>query len=401
MPAFSFAELIKPATRADVQASIYRVFEILGVNTTAWEPGAVVRTEVTSVSAMMSAFSSLQASMARSGFLDLSVGDWLTLVAHYVYGVDRIDATFATGELTLSNSGGGVYDVGPDDLIAVNLSTGKTYRNDTSFHLGATSTITIPITATEAGSASNAGSGQINDLTTVLTGVTCSNANAVVGLDAESDAAVRVRCREKLGALSPMGPWDAYSYAARTAKRSTGEPAGVTRTRLTKDGFGNVDLYCASAAGVVTGTIGDLTTDLGAVDEAVQQLAAPLAVFAHTHSATAVSLHVVYELWAYNTSGKTDDEIKADVNAALIALTAVQPVGGNLLTPSDTTGHVFLEAIRAAISGALVPQIFHVVLTTPGSDLALTASQVAVLVHDPSGSDATVHQVPPPEGAAA
>jgi len=401
MAFFSLADLTKPATRAEVQASIYRVYGVLGVNTTSWASGAVVRTMTVAVSAMLSAFSSLQAQIAQSGFLDLAVNDWLTLVAKYVYGVTRTDATFAAGFITLSNSGGGIYNIDPGDLIVATPVTsdpksGKAYRNDTAFVLGASQTITVPITAVEAGSDSTTGAATITRLTTALLNVTCSNAASLVGLDAESDAALRLKCSEKLGALSPMGPWDAYAYAARNAHRSTGEPCGITRTRTLKDGFGNVTLVVASASGTVGGTIGNLATDLGAVDEAVQQLAAPLAVTAHTASATAVNQAVTYELWAYNTSGQSNAQIAASVAAALSEFTVRQPIGGNTLLSSDTTGYVWLDAIKAAISSVL-PQIFHVVVTVPGGDVALTNTQVMTL----GTVTGNVHQVASPEGGPA
>lgn len=402
MAFFSLSDLTSPATRADVQASIYRVLGVLGVNTTSWAAGAVVRTMSVATSAVLSAFSQIQAQIAQSGFVPLATGDWLTLAAKYVYGVDRLDATFAAGQLTLTNTGGGIYDVDAGDLTVATPTTpdpksGKTYRNDTFFHLGAGATITIPITAVEAGGDSSAGAATITVLVTSLLNVTCSNPTALVGLDAETDAALRVRCSEKLGALSPMGPWDAYAYAARNAHRSTGEPCGVTRTRTLKDGFGNVTLVVANAAGPVLGTIGDLATDIGAVDEAVQQLAAPLAVTAHTESAGIVTQAVTYELWAYNTSGLNDAQIKSAVSDALAVFTSAQPIGGNTLLPSDTTGYVWNDAIKAAIAATLPQQIFHVVVTVPASDVALTLSQVMAL----GTVSGVAHQVVSPEGGPA
>jgi phage-related baseplate assembly protein len=399
MALFSLSDLTKPSTRAEVQASIYQVLAILGVNTTAWGSGAVVRTMIVGVSAILAAFSGLQAQIAQSGFLDLATGDWLTLVARYVYGVERIEATFAAGVITLANSGGGVYILDPGDIIVAKPvggpNGGKAYRNTTAFVLNGSTTLTdIPISAVEAGSPSTAAAGEVTEMVTALLNVTCTNPAALVGLDTESDAALRVRCSEKLGALSPMGPWDAYAYAARNAKRSTGEPCGITRTRTLKDGFGNVTLVVASASGEVTGTIGDDTTDLGAVDEAVQLLAAPLAVTAHTESASAVSTGVTYELWAYNTSGQSNAQIAASVEAKLIAFTTAQPVGGNTLLPSDTTGYVWADAIKSAIASALSPQIFHVVVTLPAGDVALDNREVMVL----GTVTPTIHQVASPEG---
>lgn len=396
MAFFSLSDLTTPATRSDVQAAIYRVFGVLGVNTTAWGTGAVVRTMVVGVSAVLSAFSQLQAQIARSGFLDLSSGDWLTIVAQHVYDVTRIDATFATGVMTFVNSGGGIYDEDPGDLI-VATPDGKTYRNDEAVHIGASSTVAnVPMTAVEAGSASSAAANTITVMTTTLLNVTCTNPNAFTGADVETDAALRTRCSEKLGSLSPMGPWDAYAYAARNAHRSTGEPCGVTRTRTLKDGFGNVTLVVASATGTVSGSIGDLTTDLGAIDDAVQRMAAPLGVTAHTESASNVSQAITYELWAYNTSGYSNTQIQALISSALQPFVAAQPIGGNTLSPGDATGYVWADAIKAAISEVL-SQIFHVVVTMPAGDVALTNTQVMQL----GTVVGTIHQVPPPEGGPA
>lgn len=395
MALFTLKELTTPATRDEIQASIYRILALLGVNTTSWATGAVVRTMIVSVSSVLAAFSQLQAKIAASGFLDLAEDDWLTLVAFYVYGVTRIEATFAAGAVTLVNSGGGVYTVDADDLVVSNPTTGKAYRNQTGFTLGALATLSVPISAVESGAASTSAAHAITTLTTTLLNVTCDNPLVVVGLDGESDAALRLRCREKLGALSPMGPWDAYAYAARNARRSTGEPCGVTRTRTLKDGFGTVTTVIANASGAVLGTIGDTSTDLGAVDEAIQTLAEPLAVTAITQSANAVSQNIAYELWMYNSSGAQVSEIQAAVSAALITFFRLQPIGGNLLTPTDPTGTIYTDAIRRAIAD-VSPLIFHVLLTTPGADVVLNNDDVAVMG---TITGQIVHQVAPAEGA--
>ena len=391
-PLFSLDDLVTPVTRAEVEASIYEVMAVIGVNTTSWKPGAVVRTMVVAVSIVLSAFSVLQAKIARSGFLALSTGDWLTLVAHYVYGVDRILATFAAGQVTLSNSGGGVYAGDPDDLIFSSSSTGKTYRNTAAFSIGALATVTLDIQASEQGALSTSAPGAIDTLTTPLLGVSCSNALSVIGRDAEEDPSLRARCSETLGALSPFGPWDAYASAVRNATRADGTSLGITRFRNTKDGSGNVYTYLAGDSGAVPGTVGDLETDLGIADEAIQQLAAPLAVTAHTLSAAPVTIAPTYEVWMYNTSGQSPSQVQALIGSALGAFMSGQPIGGNVISPD--AGKVFADAIRAVIAGTL-PQIFHVALTVPASDVTLAITEVPVL-----GTPVClgIHQSAPPEG---
>jgi hypothetical protein len=391
-PPFALDDLIAPVTRTEVEASIYQALSELGVSTTSWKPGAVVRTMIAAASIVLSAFSVLQAKIARAGFLELSTGDWLTLVAHYVYGVDRILATFATGQVTLVNSGGGVYAGDPDDLIFSNSTTGKTYRNSAAFTLGALGTLTIDIQATEQGSASSSTPGAIDTLTTPLLGVTCSNGLSVLGREAEDDPSLRARCSETLGALSPFGPWDAYASAVRNATHTDGSSLGITRFCNVKDGTGNVYTYLATASGGVPGTVGNLATDLGIADEAIQQLAAPLSVTAHTLSATPLPIAPTYEVWMYNTSGQSPSQVQSLIATRLGEFMAAQPIGGNVIAPAG--GKVFVDAIRAVIAGTF-PQIFHVVLTVPAADVTLAITQVPVL-----GTPVciAIHQSAPPEG---
>jgi phage-related baseplate assembly protein len=391
MALFTLTDLTKPATREDVQTAIYQVLGVLGVNTTSWGTGAVVRTMIVATSAVLAALSTLQANIAASGFMELAEGAWLTLTAHYVYDVDRLEATYATGLLTLTNPGGGVFDVLPGDLIVSNPdpSSGKSYRNTAHFILNAASSLTIGIEAVEVGAASNAAPGAVTGMTTVLLNVTCANADPIVGSDEESDEALRERCREKLGSLSPMGPWDAYAYSARISTRPTGENIGITRTRVLKDGYGHVTLIVANASGAVD------ASDVDIINENIQREATPLAVSSSTESAVEVPFTVSYEAWVYNTSGNNDAQIIDLIRAKVIAFFAAQPIGGNLLTPTPP-GFIFQEAIRSSIASALQPQIFHVLVSSPAGDTSLATTEVAVLTG--FGTE-TVHQVPVPEGA--
>lgn len=388
----SLNDLITPLTKEQVQASIYDVLGIVGVNTTTWKPGAVVRTMIAGTSIVIAGFSSLTAAIARSGFLELAEGDWLTLVARHVYAVEREEATFAEGEITLTNAGGGSFTLDPDDLVVSNPTTGKSYRNTLPFSLGALATITIPIRAIETGSASTSSPNTITEVETTLLGVTCTNAAAVVGRDAEQDPALRARCSEKLGALSPNGPWDAYSYAARNAKRPDGTSIGVTRVKISKDGFGNVTVYCATASGAVTGSISNPATDLGIVDSEIQQKAAPLAVTANAASASPLSIPITYSVWMRNTSGLTTQQIADSISAKLTAFMAGQPIGGNVIGADP--GKVFHDAIRTTI-GSARPEIFHVVVTAPAADVVLTLNQVPVLG---TLTATAINQLPPTEG---
>lgn len=84
-----------------------------------------------------------------------------------------------------------------------------------------------------AGSGSTSNAGAIDTLQTTLIGVTCSNAGALVGDDAETDTELRLRCRSKLASLSPNGPAAAYDFVARSSALNGG--VTVTRTQVEAD----------------------------------------------------------------------------------------------------------------------------------------------------------------------
>jgi hypothetical protein len=387
---FSLADLTTPVTKDQVLTSLYSGLNTVGVDTTSWKAGSPVRTLLTLTAIFLSAFSELMAAIAKSGFLELSSGQWLTLVARYVYGEERMTATFAAGEITLTNTGGGAYAGDAGDLVFSNPDTGKTYRNTEAYVLDPLGTTTVGIVADEAGSDSTSGATTISELVTTLLGVTCSNAAAVVGQDEETDPLLRTRCYEKLGALSPNGPWDAYSYAARTATRQDGSAIGVTRVRVTRDGYGNVNTYVATASGAVSGTEGDPTTDLGAVASAIDQNSVPLAVTSNVASAAPVTVGVLYAIQMYNNSGLTETQVKDMIAARLATFMSTQPIGGN--RPAGT-GYVYQDAIRTVI-GATLPQIFHAVVALPAGDTVIAINEVPVLGTVIGG----VAMVAPPDG---
>ncbi len=390
----SLADLTTPLTRDEAKTSIYRVLAAVGVNTTTWKPGAPTRTMIAAVAIILAALSQLIALTTKSGFLDFAEGPWLTLVAKYVFGVDRIEATFGAGQVTLTNTGGGVYIVDVDDLVVANPTSGKTYRNSSSFTLNALATLVVPVVAVEAGAASTSTGNTITKLETTLLSVTCTNSDSVVGLDEESDPNLRARCREKLGSLSPNGPWDAYAFASKGALRSDGTAIGVTRVRCIKDGYGNVDVYCATASGGVTGTATDVTTDLGAIDDAIQKKAAPLSVTATAHSASQVLQGVTYELWMYNTSGLPEAQVQALIAAKLAAYSAIVPVGGYVI--GSDPGKVFVTSLQSEIRSVRPTEIFKVLVTSPPADIALAGSETWQLANVVCTA---IHQLSAPDGS--
>ena len=379
------ADLTTPLTVAEAKQAIYDAIAAQGVSTTNWKPGATARTIVAGLAIVLAAFSTLQALIAKSGFLSLAEKDWLTLVARHVYGVERDLGTFAAGEITLTNAGGGVYSGDAGDLVFYSSAGSlKSYRSTAAYSLGAMGTTTVAIEAIEIGASSTVGAGEIDTMVTTLTGVTCSNAAALVGMDAETDAALRVQCEAKLGSLSPNGPRDAYTYLAKSAKKADGvTPIGVTRVLTVADGVGGVDVYVATASGSVTGTVGDLATDLGRVDEAIQTQCAPLGITARVQSASPLAIDITYELWLLDTSGLTDPLVEAAVLAALLTYVTTQPIGGVVISPA--AGKVYVSALEtvigAAVRAATTTDVYvvKVAVTLPAADVAVAVTQCPML----------------------
>lgn len=373
-----FDDLVTPLSVDDAEASIYATLEMVGVTTTNWKPGAVVRTLIAIVALLVSALSVLCVTVAKAGFLDLSSGGWLTLVARYVYGVERQLATFASGSIVVNNTGGGNYGpFAPGALQFLAPSTKKIYVNSASVTIPAlTSGISVGVVAVESGTGSNALPGDITALQTPLNGVAITSPSAVLGLDEEDDPTLILRCKEKLGALSPNGPRDAYAFFARAAVRQDGSAIGVKRVQITNDTNGNVNIYVATAAGAVPGIITDPTTDLGAIQAALLLNATPLGVTPRAISATPIVIPITYSVFLYNTSGLTEQQIKDKIAAALVAMIPTQPIGGNVIPPSD--GVIYIDQIKAAIAGA-VAEIFHVVVVLPAADVVIPVGGVGEL----------------------
>jgi hypothetical protein len=365
--ALSLEDLTTPMTRQEVEASIYAVLAQTGTSTTSWKSGAVARSLIVGFSVLFSAATVLIAEIAKSGFLELAEGDWLHIVGHYVFGVDFLDQTFGTGSATLSNSGGGVYGWDPGDLILLKTATGKTYRNTARVDLGSMQTgLVITISAIEAGSASNAAPGEIDALETPHLGVTVTNIGSVIGLDAESDPAYRTRCYEKQASLSPNGPKDSYSFICRNATRFDGTLIGVTRVWTSVNSTtGDVTIVAATPSGVVTGSLSDPATDLGALNFAIQTRCVPDGVTATLSTGTNAVIPVTYEVWIRASAALTNAQVSTLVAKKLAEFFPAQPIGGVVIPPAS--GKVYYAAVKAAIYAAH-PDIVKVVVTAPSVD---------------------------------
>lgn len=364
-------QLLTPLTVAEARETTYAILVQLGVPTTGWRAGAVVRFIVSLVAISMVALSRIIVAIGKSGLLEKAESDWLTLHSRDTYGVERIGERFATGSVTLSNVAGGVYNPAADDII---IQYGdKTYRL-AAFALGAgtvllPTTVDVAVTAWEAGSASNVPANATFTFVTPLAGVSVTASTAIVGVDAETDAALRERDGDSLDALSPNGPAGAYLAVAKTATRADGSNVGVTRAKVSPpSAVGVVTVTVASASGAVT------APDLVFVDNAIQGVDAlggcvPAGVTATVASAAAHAIAIAVDLYVYTTDGRTQGEIETAAEAILSAWVPTRDIGG------DKGGKVYLSAIRAKAM-SVSPHCYQGVVTLPLADESIAANEV-------------------------
>ncbi len=377
----SIEDLTTPVTKEEAQLSIYEGLAAQGVNTTNWKPGSVVRTIIAIVAILFAATTNLIAEIARSAFVEYALATWLTFVARYVYGVERQEATFGTGTLRLTNTGGGDYTLQPGELVIRNPDTDKTYTNTLEIHLGPGSEVSptvvdAQIVAQESGSGSTATVGRIRELVTTLLNVVCTNTTAVVGLDEEADPPLRQRCRDQLGARSANGPSDAYASVVRNARRTDGTPIGAFRLRIKKDGKGNAYIYMATSNGFVSGDPEDTATDLGAINDQIQRKVTPLGFTSHSLSATPKVLNITCQIYMLDTSGLTAAQVTALVVKTLTQYLATAPIGGFVI--DGQPGRIYLDDLKGVIKSAR-PEIFHVAFSSPTADVDCAYADAAAL----------------------
>ena len=364
-------DLLTARSEDDVMEDFLARLEASGVPARSWRKGGVARTMLRVVAATYSGFSSLIVQVTKSGFLETAEGGWLTLLARYVYGVERIPATFATGKLTLINAGGGLFNFGPREFRAISAISKKAFTNLAAFSLGPGATIVIDVEAVQAGTAGSAAPGSVTELETTLLRVTITNVASIVGSDEESDADLRQRCRDKLAALSMLGPRGAYAYAVRVAKRGDGSPVAVNRLSVSpSSSTGRVTVYVASPSGPPP------LSDLDAIRASIEAIARPDTVTAQVLAATPVAFKSALTVWAKRTDGVSAGAIQTSVEKDLEDFVATYPIGGIAKPPFSNKGYLYAEGIAGTAKSAHA-SIYAI--DGANADLPLKAGEVATL----------------------
>lgn len=273
--ALTTTQLFTPATQAQWYATLLALAQTLGISTTSWLVGGITRTILVVLSYVLAGADLIISTMAQGGFLsdaanvtiDPSITPgaapgWLDVLANAVYNVQRVQATFASGTVNITNTSPNTYGpFAPGTYHIANPSTGATYSNTAQLTILPSPTVTpANFQADIAGAAGSSAIGTITQTVTSLVGVTVTNPNAFSGSNAESNPALVARAQLKLQSLSPNGPKGAYDFFARSAAQilAAQTPAvtidTITRSRTDVNiSTGAVTTTCALAAGPVPG----------------------------------------------------------------------------------------------------------------------------------------------------
>jgi hypothetical protein len=358
----SLQHLVATTTEAEYLAQGLAKADAAGCVTTSWRTGDPTLSLYHFLSEALANKDERIAEYVRGGILSLAIGEWLTIHAREVYGVEQEAATYATPSVSIRNTKGAYYSIDSGDMTFRSSVTGKTYHNTSGPHTlnGVGATATLALTADEPGADSSVGVNEVDEIVTTYLGIVIDSSTASSGTDEQDPEALKAQCLATLGALSPNGPSDAYDYVVCNSAL-TGSTE-ITRSRAYGDSdTGDVIVYVAKGSGVVSG--GALAKALAAVE----QWATPLCVTPTVVGATLVALPV-----NATVTGDNLPSDYADVGTALVSA---------MIQATRVSGFLARSAIIAvlhklAVDGGATD--VAVTLSSPAADVTLDAGRVLV-----------------------
>lgn len=347
---------------------------------TAWQPGDVALTLVETDAAALADLHQVVRLLGLAAFLstaadaDGGVGDWLTLRAKSTFDLDRIEATFTRGTVTLAcTAAAGPHNIAPGQLV-LTLPNGTRYRSTNASNVVVASggTNTIAIQAEVAGTGGNQTLvGLVTIVSPALAGLSVTAASGVSWItatarDQETNAALVTRCRARWATLATAGcgTRDAYTFNLLGAIMPDGTTScGVTRVGfLSPPGDGTVPIVIAGSSGLLTdGQRDGVRTYIDA--------RRPVTDTPGINHATPVSANPVGTVTfksGFNTSTN-----RSAVQTAIENYVNALPIGDDIASAFLDQAAVF-SAIYAAVPGGFV----DVDLSAP-TDTAIAAGEVA------------------------
>lgn len=327
----------------------------------------------------------IAATIARAGFLDTAASQdvtpntgygWLDLLVDSLFDETRTGASYATGPVTLTNTGTakGPFAIGQYHLVSTALK--KTYSNTAVFTLAAAADTTTTFAADEAGSASTVVANTLTPVTSFV-GVTVktsggANVNTLLGEDAQDNAGLVTKGRGKLQSLGPkLGPEGAYIYFA-TNRDLDGYPTlsggAITRVVAALDTYSGVTtVYLANATGPVS------APDAALIDAYLQSVTVPDAV--SVTASAAVEKDVTVTLTVYVPTANAATAV-ADVRAAISLYFSLTPIGGAQGPVLGIQRSALISQIFQSVS--YMKNVTLVTFNGSAADLALASNEVPV-----------------------
>ena len=351
---------LQTATTAD--AYLTQILATLAANgfpATAWQSGNAGRTLARADAEALADLRAVIADVVNGGFLDTATGDWLTLLAAGLFDLDRIAATYAIGEVTLTcSASAGPYNITAGSLVVSDGTRRWRSTNTSTLTLASGGTLTVEAKAESPGTAYNVSGAQVTVIVSpALAGVTVAAVSSWLTTTAvgdETDAALRARCRLRWSTLGRGANLDAYEYNALNANAS-----GVTRAQCVPGGGdGTLVVYIAQSAATATGP--QVATVQAHIDSVAPVTDAPTVT-----AATAVTVNITATIYVIAASDSA-----ANRTLATDALSAYI----NGLDLGDAT--VDVVKLGAAIYAAAGIRDVDVVI--PAADVGISAGQVAV-----------------------
>jgi uncharacterized phage protein gp47/JayE len=400
-----FESLMTPQTVEDARALVQASGEAVDVDFAGMPPLSWLRLlALSAVPAAVNTRDQVLALVARGGLKDYAEGEFLELLAIDMYGLEggRIQAGRVQTQVVVANGSAGSYDFGPLDQQF--KAGSRVFRNVAAFRLAPFNdpdggdAVVVDVIADAEGSDYNVSADAIVTMVPAFDLMTCSNPAAASAADKESDAQLRARCTDALGALSPGGSPQAYAEIARNTyvlpdgsyiytRRPQDHPGaasvGITRVQVAEHipDPGDVTVYLASSDSAPSAPV------VAAVDALIMQWARPVGVrYIGTFAATPVPISIAYTATLRKRFGVSPADAQTFVLAALTTFFADEdrnPLGG-IVVPPSMTGALFrtelISVISQADGGPGNPQpIVNVPALTPGSDIVLAAGELAVL----------------------
>jgi uncharacterized phage protein gp47/JayE len=368
--------LITTITSAELQASLLATMTTAGLPTTSWTRDGFWQNFVNWIALLLRLVFEVLNNIARNSFLSTATEQGLIDLGEGTYGTPYRRETFATGTVTLLNESGA-----PLDEVIEAISFGLiadpevTYKNSEAVYAMNGAEVTFDIVCDVAGTVGNAaagvGGGVTIELVTTLTGVSLVANSAIIGQDEQGEDQYRDLCTKQAASASTghANKYEWFALNTNTDGTIAEVDDGKTRVNVNRvfvsfeDAFGRVYVALASPSGSVDSAEYDTTIAV------LTQYALTNPGILIDANATAVPVNVVADVVL--RKGTSTSGVSAEIEARLETYFPDTSIGGD-------DGFLTREELRLEI-GRANPRIHAVTVTTPASDVALAADEVATL----------------------